>query len=285
MFLDALIDHPLFGGTTAAYAVALLAYLAALRWRASIAARLSTAAIAVAAAANVALFAQRWIEADRPPLKTLHETLVLLALAISIVYLALEAFHRTRLFGPFAASGALAALLYAAARWDAEIVRLPPALQSGWFVPHIVVYFVGYGAVFVATAASSLQLAAGRSPGIATRLAPHLDAEPGCVTARLEEASFRAIRFGFVLLTLGMLMGAAWAHGAWGDYWAWDPKETWSLVSWLVYAAWLHLRRLERWRGERGAWLAIAGFAAVAFTYLGIGLLPGADQSAHIYSG
>ncbi|MGB8932236.1 MAG: c-type cytochrome biogenesis protein CcsB [Anaeromyxobacteraceae bacterium] len=278
------LAHPLFAATLLAYAVALAAYGAALRWRRPATARLATTSIGLSAALNLALFAQRWIEAGRPPLKTLHETLILLALAITLVHLAIEALHGTRLFGPFAASGALGALVYAVVRWDTQVVRLPPALQSAWFVPHIVVYFVGYGAAFVATAASALQLAAARSPALARRLAPHLDAAPEAVTVRLEAAAFGAIRFGFVLLTLGLLMGAAWAHGAWGDYWAWDPKETWSLVSWLVYAAFLHLHRLERWRGSRGAWLAIAGFAAVAFTYLGIGLLPSANQSAHVYS-
>src|SRR5574341_1308023 len=141
MLRNALLDHPLFGATVAAYAAAVAAYLAAIRWRESTAARLSTGSIALAAALNLTLFAERWVEAGRPPLKTLHETLILLALAISIVYLAIEAIHRTRLFGPFAAAGALGALLYAAVRWDAEIVPLPPALQSAWFVPHIVVYF------------------------------------------------------------------------------------------------------------------------------------------------
>lgn len=278
-----LLDPPFLGAASAAYAVALAAYLASLRRTQRIAAGLASGAMAVAASLNLALMARMWVEAGRPPFKALHETLVFLALAISVVYLAMEAIHRTRIFGPLAAGGALAALLYATGLWETVLVRLPPALQSAWFVPHIVVYFVGYAATFVATGASALQLVA-RRPAIARWIARHLEAPPSAVPARLEEIAAKAIRFGFVLLTLGMVMGSLWAHGAWGDYWAWDPKETWSLVSWLVYAAWLHLRRLERWRGSRGAWLALAGFAAVAFTYLGVGLLPSADQSAHVYS-
>ncbi len=278
-------EHPLFGATCALYALSLAAYSAAWRSPRRAVARLATASLAAAASANAALFAGRWIEAGRAPLKSLHETLVFLALVLAAVYLAMEAIHRTRLFGAFACLGSLGSLLYALARWDAEIVRLPPALQSAWFVPHVVVYFVGYGATFFAAAAGALQLAAARLPSVRQALEVRAGSVLSGEPPDLERVAHGAIRFGFVLFTVGMLMGSAWAHGAWGDYWAWDPKETWSLVSWLVYATYLHLHRLPRWRGERGAWLAIAGFAAVAFTYLGMGLLPTAEQSAHVYSG
>jgi ABC-type transport system involved in cytochrome c biogenesis permease subunit len=93
------------------------------------------------------------------------------------------------------------------------------------------------------------------------------------------------VRFGFIMLTLGLLVGSVWAKSAWGDFWVWDPKENWSLVTWLVYGAYLHLRKVRGWRGERAAWLAIIGFAVVMFTYLGMGLLPTAEESAHVYSG
>jgi len=91
------------------------------------------------------------------------------------------------------------------------------------------------------------------------------------------------MRFGFVLLTAGLLMGAFWAKSAWGDYWVWDPKETWSLVSWMIFVIVLHLRYLGHWRGRRFAVLLIVGFGAVMFTYLGMNLLPTADQSLHVY--
>lgn len=278
-------ENPLLGATCALYGHSLAAYAAAWISPRRAVARLATATLVAGAALNAALFADRWIEADRAPLKSLHETLVFLALVLAVVYLAMEAIHRTRLFGALACAGALGSLLYAAARWDAEIVRLPPALQSAWFVPHVVVYFVGYGAAFFAAAASSLQLAASRSGRIRRALEKRTGSVLRGEPLDLERVSLDAIRLAFVLLTAGMIMGSAWAHGAWGDYWAWDPKETWSLVSWLVYATHLHLHRLPRWRGERGAWLAVAGFAAVAFTYLGMGMLPTADQSAHVYTG
>ena len=101
----------------------------------------------------------------------------------------------------------------------------------------------------------------------------------------LEDVAYNTIRFGFVLLTFGLLVGSIWAKAAWGDFWVWDPKENWSLVTWLVYAAYLHLRHIRGWRGNKAAWLAIAGFAVVMFTYLGMEMLPTAAESAHVYQG
>ena len=100
----------------------------------------------------------------------------------------------------------------------------------------------------------------------------------------VEAMSYELVRFGFALLTIGLLVGSVWAKSAWGDFWVWDPKENWSLVTWLVYGGYLHLRRVRGWRGDKGAWLLLAGFAVVMFTYLGMHLLPTAEESAHVYS-
>jgi cytochrome c-type biogenesis protein CcsB len=100
----------------------------------------------------------------------------------------------------------------------------------------------------------------------------------------LEKIAYDSIKFGFVLLTFGLLVGSVWAKSAWGDFWVWDPKENWSLVTWLVYGAYLHLRKVKGWRGDAAAWVAIIGFAVVIFTYVGIGMLPTSEESAHVYS-
>ena len=137
------------------------------------------------------------------------------------------------------------------------------------------VYFFGYAALFFATAVSVVQL-----------FKPTFKIQAGTIlkgAISLEDVAYMAIKFGFVLLTFGLLVGAIWAKGAWGDYWVWDPKENWSLVTWLVYAAYLHLRHIKNWRGNRAAWLAIIGFAVVMFTYLGMSMLPTAAESAHVY--
>jgi cytochrome c-type biogenesis protein CcsB len=219
----------------------------------------------------------RAIEANQPPFKTLFESLVLLAACIAVVYLFVELVYRARILGLPAAVGCALTMLYALLRQDKEAVNLPPALQSGWFIPHVVVYFFGYAALFVAFCASFVYLLRPkpihlRRPDLIA--GEHID---------LESLLDGAVRFGFALLTTGLLMGAVWAKSAWGDYWVWDPKETWSLVTWLLFAAYLHLHYLGGWRGRRLAVLVLVGFAAVMFTYLGMHLLPTAEQSAHVY--
>jgi cytochrome c-type biogenesis protein CcsB len=278
-----LAEHPWFLAATGAYAAAAAAYAATWRSTRTLVGRLATATMCAAISLNGALIAGRWIAAGRPPFKTMFESLVFFSFTTGAVYLVMERLHRTRVFGAFAALTSLACLAYAVARWDAEIVRLPPALQSAWFVPHVVVYFVGYAAMAFATGAAVLQLLAARSPFFA-RLTRVKAGTALCGTIDLEQVTFDAIGFGFVLLTVGLLVGSVWAKSAWGDFWVWDPKESWSLVTWLVYGAYLHLRRVKGWRGERAAWVAIAGFAVVLFTYVGMGLLPSAEESVHVYT-
>jgi cytochrome c-type biogenesis protein CcsB len=270
-----LAEHPLYVATGALYAAAFAFYSMAWRSAKELVGRAGTALMVAALAGNVALIVSRWMSADRPPFKSLFETLVFLAFCAAAVYLVMEVLLKTRVFGALFALASLGALLFALTKWDAEVVKLPPALQSAWFVPHVMVYFVGYAALFFATVLSAVQL-----------FKPTFKIKAGTIfrgEVSLEDVSYVAIKFGFVLLTFGLLVGAVWAKGAWGDYWVWDPKENWSLVSWLVYAAYLHLRHIKNWRGNRAAWLAIIGFAVVMFTYLGMNMLPTAAESAHVY--
>ena len=92
-------------------------------------------------------------------------------------------------------------------------------------------------------------------------------------TAVLEDISYRMVLIGFLMLSVGIITGAVWAHSAWGTYWSWDPKETWSLITWFVYAAFLHARLVRGWEGQRVAVLSIVGFACVLFTYFGVNFL------------
>ena len=96
----------------------------------------------------------------------------------------------------------------------------------------------------------------------------------------MDDLIYRAIMIGFFLLTLGILTGAVWAESAWGRYWSWDPKETWSLITWLVYAALLHSRMVRGWRGKKLAILSIIGFCCVLFTYFGVNYLAGLHSYA-----
>jgi len=261
----------------AVYAAAALAY--GLLWsRRFGAARIpATALMAAGLGLNLFQIVFRWVTIEQPPFKTLYESLLLLAVCIAIVYIVIEAVYRLRILGLPAALGAGATVLYAFVQVDKEAVNLPAALQSGWFIPHVVVYFFGYAALFVGTAAALIFI---------LRPAPiRLGRRDLTGSKEIDVEAFMtsSVRFGFVLLTTGLLMGAFWAKAAWGDYWVWDPKETWSLVTWLVYGAYLHLRFMSGWRGRKLAAVAVVGFAAVMFTYLGMNVLPTAESSLHVY--
>jgi cytochrome c-type biogenesis protein CcsB len=116
-------------------------------------------------------------------------------------------------------------------------------------------------------------------------LAPHLYLHAGAFYHRLpsldllDRVNYRSLTIGFPLLTLGIITGALWAENAWGSYWQWDPKETWSLITWFIYAALVHARLTVGWRGRKAAWLSIVGFLAVLFTFLGVNLLLGGLHS------
>jgi cytochrome c-type biogenesis protein CcsB len=279
-----LVEHPWFSATGFIYAIALALYVAIWFTPSKVVARLATGAMVLAVLVNGGLFVGMWVQAGRAPLKSLFETAIFLAFNIGLLYLIMERLYHTRIFGAVAALFAVGSIVFALTKWDAEIQKLPAALQSGWFVPHVWVYFVGYAAVAIAAGISALQLLSHHS-ALVRRL---LSIKAGSVLTGeeldLEQIAYGAIKFGFVLLTFGLLVGSVWAKSAWGDFWVWDPKENWSLVTWLVYGAYLHLRKVKGWRGDAAAWVAIVGFAVVIFTYVGIGMLPTADESAHVYT-
>jgi cytochrome c-type biogenesis protein CcsB len=278
-------EHPLFAFTGILYAAATAAYAAAWKSTRQVVGQVGTALVAVAVVLNAAVIVERYVQAGRAPFKSLFESLVFLAFCLGVVYLFLERIYKTRVFGLPAGLLALGSVVYALGKWDAEIVKLPPALQSGWFVPHVVVYFVGYAAVFMAFGVAVVQLLASRVPFVQRLVSLKAGSVLTGAPLDLDRITYDTVRFGFALLTIGLLVGSVWAKSAWGDFWVWDPKENWSLVTWLVYGAYLHLRKVRGWRGDRAAWLAIAGFAVVMFTYLGMGMLPTAEESAHVYTG
>lgn len=226
---------------------------------------------------STALIAVRWMEAGRPPFKTLYESLLLFSWCTAFLYVLVERYYRIAWFGFMTAGFVWLVYGYAVYKADAEIVNLPAALQSPWFIPHVMVYFVGYAALFFAFIAAILHLA---KPSALMNLR---SAGGGDVQVTFAGFMHRAIQFGFVLLTVGLVIGAIWAKAAWGDYWVWDPKENWALVSWLVYAAYLHLRYTRGFSERTGAIITVIGFVAIVFTYLGMNLLPTAEQSNHIY--
>jgi len=229
---------------------------------------------------NAAMIGLMWVNLDRPPFKTLYETFLLYPFCIAFVSLVLVKMHRLSLLVPFAAAGALLCFYQAWRKPDLELIVLPPALQSAWFVPHVVTYFIAYAGLFVSFVLAALSLFKARGNA---QQAEDLSAAEAPLP--LEEAAHKAVLFGFAALTLGLAMGAAWGKSAWGDYWQWDPKENWAFITWLAYLSYLHLRLIGNWRGRRALWINLACFAAVLFTYLGMNMLPKAVSSGslHLY--
>jgi cytochrome c-type biogenesis protein CcsB len=221
--------------------------------------------------------ALRWRESyalgyGHAPLSNLYESLVFASWAIMLLYLILEYRTRQRSLGVFPSLFAFLAMAYASfsTSVDSKIQPLLPALKSNWLIAHVVTCFLGYAAFAVATGISILFLlkksqTVGTNPNAVLAMIPE--------TRQLDELNYQLILFGFLWLSLGIITGSVWANSAWGTYWSWDPKETWSLITWFVYAAMLHARTMQGWRGNRVAWLSLVGFACVLFTYFGVNFL------------
>jgi len=228
-------------------------------------------------AGNTAGIALRWVESyqlgiGHAPLSNLYESLVFFAFTIILIYLFIERKYQNRVIGAFTTPIAFLALAYASMSPNISdrIQPLIPALKSNWLIAHVIACFIGYGAFAVACGVSFMYLVKPKisdNPNSMLNLLPDVD--------MLDDLNHRLVMFGFLFLTLGIITGAVWAHSAWGRYWGWDPKETWSLITWFVYATLLHARMMRGWRGKRTAFFSIGGFAAVLFTYFGVNLLPG----------
>ncbi len=205
------------------------------------------------------------------PLANLYESVVFFSWSIVLIFGIIDLKYKYRVIGAFVMPFALLGMTWAQLYLPTDISPLMPALQSNWLTYHVLTCFLGYAAFAVACGVSIMYLIKARSETTATGPAGGLLAmfPP---TKALDELNYKAIMVGFPLLTLGIITGAAWANYAWGTYWSWDPKETWSLIVWFIYAAFLHARFTKGWVGRRAAWLSVIGFAATIFCYLGVNL-------------
>lgn len=255
-----------FASCLAAVATAAVALFAA-RKAAGLA---SLACLAAGALALTAYIGVRWAEAGRAPFSNMFESLVLFAWAVAVVYLVIRA--RVNLPPLGAASALLVVLVLAyASAFESDIKPLMPALQSNWLSVHVFTCFLGYSGFAISFLSAIAFL-------VASRAASRTPAE---ARENLDVITAKTIAFGFLFLTVGIITGAVWANSAWGTYWSWDPKETWSLITWFIYAIYLHCRYMREWRGRRAAWIAVLGFASVLFTYVGVNfLLPGLHSYA-----
>ena len=211
----------------------------------------------------------RYIEAGHTPITNLHESLSFFAWSIVGIYLLLHHKYQVEVLAAFI-SPVAALLIILAALFPKEILPLAPVLESYWLPIHVILAFFGNALFALAFAAGVMYLIQERqikSKKIGTfyyRL-PALKV--------LDDLNYRCLTFGFPLLTLGIISGSVWAESAWGSYWSWDPKETWSLITWFLYAALLHGRLAVGWRGRRAALFAIVGFGILVFSFFGVNLL------------
>jgi cytochrome c-type biogenesis protein CcsB len=207
------------------------------------------------------------------PVSHLYEVFILFSIITALLYLHYEQHYKTRSLGAFVLlviSAAIGFLLwYTFDRHADGIQPLVPALNSYWMKIHVPANFVGYGSFSLAAMIglvyvlkSSFQTV--RPQGLLQSRLPDL--------ALLDDLMYKAIALGFAFFTLATILGALWAAEAWGGYWSWDPKETWALIVWLNYAAWLHMRLTKGWSGKPMAWWAIVGFFVTLFAFLGVNM-------------
>ncbi|MGH8752249.1 MAG: c-type cytochrome biogenesis protein CcsB [Burkholderiales bacterium] len=200
------------------------------------------------------------------PISNLYEVFILFCIITALLYLYYEQRYATKQLGAFvlpvitAAVGFL--LWYTFEREAQHIQPLVPALQSYWMKIHVPANFIGYGSFALAAMVGVAYLLA-----VNGRLAAYLPQ-----VEMLDDVMYKAIAVGFAFFTIATILGAMWAAEAWGGYWSWDPKETWALIVWLNYAAWLHIRLVKGLRGPLLAWWAVTGLLVTLFAFLGVNM-------------
>jgi cytochrome c-type biogenesis protein CcsB len=252
-------ESTLFTIAFVSYALSLLVYFAALFARRDRWAGGGLVLAVIGFAVHTAALVLRTVSSGHAPFTNMFESLSFLSWAI---VLALIVFGRSSLIsrlGPYLMLIVVALVALASSPlMPKEATPLVPALQSYWLWLHVSVTLLGEAFFAVAFVASLLYLASNNEEK----------------RKRLDALAYRAVAVGFPLFTLGgLVFGMVWAYRAWGSYWSWDPKEVWSLITWFVFALYLHTRIVMGWKGKRSAWIAVIGFLAALFTYFGVNYL------------
>jgi cytochrome c-type biogenesis protein CcsB len=277
----------LFNVTTLSYLVSMVIFFVFLGSRNKTIGLSGSIAAYVGFLVQTAAIGLRWKESydighGHAPLSNLYESVIFFAWTIILIFALIDYRYKYRAIGAFVVPFAFLGMAWAQLGLNSGIEPLVPALQSNWLLYHVVTCFLGYAAFAVACGVSIMYLMKSRSE------VGDGNAKAGGILALfpsmkvLDDLNYKAIMVGFPLLTLGIVTGAAWADYAWGSYWSWDPKETWSLIVWFIYAAFLHARITRGWVGKRAAILSIIGFIATIFCYLGVNLLL---SGLHSYGG
>ncbi len=253
------------------------------------------------ALANLSLTSQlifRWWQAGHFPISNLYESLCFLAWACTLTQLLVENAWSSPLIAATATPMALIAVAFASFVLPDQLQAaspLVPALRSSWLVMHVSVIMCSYAALLVGSLLSSAVLFLDKNTSIELRSSSvgsggfrkseqvssliddtqmlNLTSIEITRIEKLDSLSYRTITVGFLLLTIGLISGAVWANEAWGSWWSWDPKETWALICWLIYAVYLHARITRGWQGKRPAVIAVVGFILIIICYIGVNLL------------
>ena len=231
----------------------------------------------------------RWIGEGYFPLSNLYESLIFLSWGISSIHLFIEFQTKSRLIGSISTPLMFFLSGFSSLTLPTEMQKalpLVPSLQSNWLMMHVSMMMVSYATLIVGSLLSLLYLAfiwfnstnsevsidILESESILRSIPSSISSK----TSLLETVdiwSYRIIGLGFPFLTIGIISGAVWANEAWGSYWSWDPKETWALITWLVFAIYLHSRLLKGWQGKKAAILGSCGFFVIWICYLGVNFL------------
>ena len=255
------------------FILAMLTYWGALFGRSEFTGKVATALTWSAVLMGFVGLMVRWYESyliapdvGHIPVGNLYEVFILFCLITALLYLYFEQRYRTRQLGGFVLlviSAAVGFILWYIFDRQAYIIQpLVPALQSYWMKIHVPANFIGYGSFSLAAMVGGAYLLSAR--GILSSYLPSLET--------MDDLMHKAIAVGFAFFTIATILGAMWAAEAWGGYWSWDPKETWALIVWLNYAAWLHLRMVKGMRGPVLAWWALIGLVVTTFAFLGVNM-------------
>ncbi len=260
--------------TTFAYGLGMVFYIGSFSLKKSILGKAGFWILVLGFVANTVGILLRWTESyqlgyGHAPFSNMYESLVFFSWTAVLLHIILEFRHRGNAIGPFVALLVFLSMAYAS--FDPEvnnqITPLIPALKSNWLIAHVITCFLGYAGFAVAFGFSIMFLIKPTNTEETSIFAKLPDADV------IDELTYQMIVFGFLFLTIGIITGSVWANSAWGRYWSWDPKETWALVTWLVYAIFMHLRLTRGWNGKHLAFVSIVGFMAVLFTYFGVNYL------------
>lgn len=264
--------------TTFIYFLAFMAYLLGMVMNRAFFSRLGTYLSLLGFAAQTIAIILRWVESYKmgighAPFSNLYESLIFFTWTLMLLYLILEWRTKNKTIGTFVTPLAFLAMAYASfsPNISTHIQPLIPALKSNWLISHVITCFFGYAAFAMSFGISIMyllkRLDTSDKGSLFLKLIPS--------EAVLDDLNYQMVVIGFLMLTLGIITGSVWAHSAWGSYWSWDPKETWSLITWLVYASVIHTRLVKGWTGKKIAILSIVGFVCVLFTYFGVNYLAG----------